>query len=243
MDKKVFIFGFFLSIIFFISFSDANASLLVLQKSGEVKVNVLSATSESQIDIQKPSSLDVNQVADSSLAGDSVITLNMTGGKANLKVATDSDTKELDVTDWKEDIVEIEERPETQKVRIQLIDGKFFLKQKGISATTDQPITIDSKSAELSVKTDSGDKFLSVLPYDAVQSILKTKVINEVSNKIEILEENGNLAYKIDGQKVINFFNVYSYQIPVSGYVSTSTGEILKVDSPTIYKYITFLFV
>ncbi len=225
------------------SFSFSHASLLVVQKGGVIEWKVLSATDDNSLGIPKPSSLAINSAGDSEPNYESVILLAKDNDKLNLTVTSKDSKKELDVTDWKEDVVEIEERPETQKVRISVQDGKFNLKQKGISAITDNQVIIDSKSAELSIKTTSGNKFLSILPYDAVQNVLKVKVINELNgNKIDILEENGTLAYKIAGNKVINFFNFYFYKIPVDSYVSASTGAILRIDSPTFYKYLNFWF-
>ncbi len=233
-----------LAIIFLASsFSFAQASLLVIEKDGRVEWKVLSATDENNLSIPKPSSLAINSVADSGDNNESIILLAKDNDKLNLTYSSNDSKKELDVTGWKEDIVEIEERPEVQKVKISVQDGKFSLRQKGISAITEDQVTIDSKTAELSIKTESGNKFLSVLPYDAVQNVLKVKVISELDgNKIDILEENGNLAYKIAGNKVINFFNFYFYKIPVDSYVSASTGAILKIDSPTFYKYLNFWF-
>jgi hypothetical protein len=241
---KITILGFLVFFFLFVPVNGVAASLLVVGSGGEVKVNVLSASDTGQIDIQKPASLEVSKIADTKAAGGSVVSLGTQDGRANLTVTTGDEIQQLDVSEWKEDIIEIEERPQVQKIRIQLEGGKFLLKQRGVSASTENQINIDSKSAELSVKTDSGDKFLSVLPYEAVQTLLKTKVVNEVMmNAVEILDESGSLAYKIEGNKVINFFDIYSYKIPVSSYISASTGEVLKVDSPTIYKYVTFLFV
>jgi N-acetylmuramoyl-L-alanine amidase CwlA len=243
MAKKLYIF-FIFNFLFILSSTSVDASLLVLQKGGALEWKVLSASDENTLNIPKLQSLEVNRVGEVSPSNESIILLAKANEKFNLTVSADDTRKELDITGWKEDIVEIEERPEVQRVRISVQNGKFNLKQKGISAITEDQVTIDSKSAELSIKTASGNKFLSVLPYDAVQSVLKTKVITEISDyNIQILEENGTLAYKIAGNKVINFFNFYFYKIPVDSFVSASTGAILKIDSPTFYKYLNFWFV
>lgn len=234
-------------IIFFllaVSSTPVDASILVIEKSGKVLWNVLSASDENLLKIPKYSSLAISKIGSEESGSESVVSLNRQEERINMTVTANNETKQLDISNWKSDIIEIEERPEVQKVKISMADGKFSLNQKGISALTSSMITIDSRSAELSIKTESGNKYLSILPYDAVQTLLKTKVVSEITdNKIDIVEENGSLAYKILGNKVINFFDIYYYRIPVSSFISASSGEVLKIDSPTFYKYLTFLFV
>ena len=225
-----------------INTKNSSAALVVIEKKGNILWKVLSAEDEQVLNIPKYD-LEVRSAADLVTPGDTSVSLERSNNKISLVVSSNGTTKELDVTDWKQDLIVVEERPEAKKVIVAIADDKFNLRQQSITATTDLSVTVDPKNAELSVKTDSGDKFLSVLPYYATQSLLRTKLINKITdNKIEILEEDGDLAYKISGEKIFNFFDVFSYSIPVTSYISASTGEVLRIDSPTIFKYLTFLF-
>ena len=81
-------------------------------------------------------------------------------------------------------------------------------------------------------------------PLEAVEAVLRTKLITKAVNpKIEIVEKERELQYIISGEKVFNILGIYEYSIPITSYISASTGEILSVDSPTWFKYVKFLFV
>jgi len=235
-----FIIGLF---ILLLSSSNANASLLVVKKNGEVTWNVLSEE-DTALGIPTHSYLEVKKAGEVTPSSTSVITLSKKNDKISLFVDSGNEKRELDVTNWQEDLLEIEERAEVQKLKINLNEGKFSLEQKGIIAVTDYPLTIDSKSAELSLVTPSGERFVSIFPLEAVEAVLRTKLITKAVNpKIEIVEKERELQYIISGEKVFNILGIYEYSIPITSYISASTGEILSVDSPTWFKYVKFLFV
>lgn len=229
---------------FFFLAAPINASLLVIQGDGKIIWNVLSDESQIALEIPKSSFIEVKKVARNDVLEDSFVSLTKDNEKISLVVRSDNEDRELNLTGQNQDIIEIEERPETQKVVIGLKDSKFSLEQKGIVALTEYPIQVDAKSAKLSVTTESGNKFLSILPYGAVESVLRAKIINRLSDsRVEISESGSELQYKISGEKVFNLFNIFEYAIPVTAFVSASTGEVLLIDSPTVFKYLKFLFV
>jgi len=218
-----FIIGLF---ILLLSSSNANASLLVVKKDGEVTWNVLSEE-DTALGIPTHSYLEVKKAGEVTPSSTSVITLSKKNDKISLFVDSGNEKRELDVTNWQEDLLEIEERAEVQKLKINLNEG-----------------TIDSKSAELSLVTPSGERFVSIFPLEAVEAVLRTKLITKAVNpKIEIVEKERELQYIISGEKVFNILGIYEYSIPITSYISASTGEILSVDSPTWFKYVKFLFV
>ena len=101
---------------------------------------------------------------------------------------------------------------------------------------------VDSKKAKLSVTTESGDHFLAVLPYQAVQTLLRTKLLSQIEReKIEIIEEERELQYLVSGEKIINVYDVFEYSIPVTTKLSASNGEILSIEAPVWYKAVAFL--
>jgi hypothetical protein len=242
MRKLFCLFG-FLFFFFFGFAAPVEASLLVVKSDGTLQWKVLSAEDEASLSIPRHSSLGIEKAANLAYDTNSTVTLDKSGDSINLAVKSGDKTSNLDVTNWKDNLVEIEEKPEVQKVTIAIKDGKFLLRQKGVVAFTDLPLTINSETSEMSVKTETGDKYLSVLPFDAVQSFLRTKLVNRVDvEKIQILEQNGDLAYRIPGEKVFSFFSLYSYSIPISSYISASTGAVLSIDGPKWLNVINFLF-
>jgi hypothetical protein len=240
--KKVFILVFAFAI-FFISHNTIHASILKVERGGNIVWKVLSDEDSSTLEIPKRSSLEVKEVGKETPTPDAQILLKKSDQKISLVVTSQGSTKDLDVTNWKDDLVEIEERPGVQTVRIGLAGGKFSLEQNGITALTDYPINIDSKTSELSLTTSSGNRFISILPYQAVESVLRSRIVNKIEpGSLEILEEAQELQYKIFGGKVLNFFDIYKYSIPIRMNVSATTGEILFIEAPSWYKIFGSIF-
>ena len=229
--------------IFFLLFQafPVNASLLAIGKDGKIVWNVLSE--EASLEIPKHSYMEVKEVVEKKADEGSVVALvKGENGKMNLTVTSLGGLRELDVTGYKSDLVEIEERAPIQKLSLKLEGDKIVLVQRGVRAKTDYAVSVDAKTAEIIVKTPSGSKYVSILPQEAVETILRTKIINRVaSGEINIVEEERELLYKISGEKVVHLLNVYDYNIPVSANLSASTGEVLSIEAPIWYKLIVFL--
>ncbi|OGM20260.1 hypothetical protein A2955_00240 [Candidatus Woesebacteria bacterium RIFCSPLOWO2_01_FULL_37_19] len=241
MQRLTIIFILFL-ILTLSSYKAASASVLVIKESGEIVFNVLSE--DTSIEIPRHSFLEIKDVANAKPDKDSKVSLEKNEeGKISLIVLSDNQKREMDVSQIKDGLIEIEERAATQKLQVGIEGDKFLLSQNRIKAITDFPITIDSKSAEIIVKTPSGSKYVSILPSVAADTILRTKVINTINgNRVSIIEEERELQYEISGEKTINLFNLYFYTIPVQTRLSASTGEILDIEAPIWYKVLGFLF-
>jgi len=217
--------------------------LIVLEPSGEIQLNVLAA--EDDISFVAPSSGDVeiDRIATGNVSDASVVKLSSDSGKVSLDIYGENGIKTLNVTDYKENILEVMERPDVQRLEIGLRDDKFQITNNGIIALTSLPITVDSKSAELTIKTDDGDRNLDIFPSEAVQTALRTKFLSKVNaGGVEIVSTDNELQYKISGEKTLNLLNVYDYSIPISSYISASSGEVLKVDAPGWLRFINFIF-
>ncbi|KKT32789.1 MAG: hypothetical protein UW21_C0018G0005 [Candidatus Woesebacteria bacterium GW2011_GWB1_44_11b] len=239
--KRFWLFSLFLVILLFPE--SVQASLLVVDKNGEVTWKVLAL--ESGLEIPDRGELQVKDIAYSQVDPNAQISLYREGDRFQLKVASGGDENNLDVTDIKTEVVEIEERPQTQRIKIGILEDKFSIEQKGIIALTSYPINIDPDTAHLSVTTDSGVKFISVLPIDAVSAVMRSKILSSLNEKKHIfLEESEGRepSYLIEGEKKINVFNVFDYSVAVKAVVSASTGEILSVDQPAWLKVLGFLF-
>jgi hypothetical protein len=221
----------------------ASAKLISIQDNGEIVWSVLSSGVDVDLEIPKASNIEVKEAANSKPAKDAKISLQRDGEKVSMVVNAENYEKELDVTDWEESVIEIEERPELRQITINVIDGRFAIKQRNITALTDYPISVDSKTAKLSVTTESGDRLVSILPYNAVESLVRTRIITRIAEGgVDLVEEERELTYKVSGEKLLNLFNVYEHPVQMDIAVSASTGEIVKIEAPIWYKAISFLF-
>lgn len=228
-----------LSLFFFVSFlfvfaSSANASTLVTVNSeGDTVWNVLGESNFLALGIADRGKISVT---DSATQDTSSLALKKEGDKLFLN--------DLDVTNWNSDLVEVEERGNVKKITIGRDKDSFTISQNGVVALANFPINVRPKENELSVTTSSGSVFLSVLPYDAAESALRSRFISRLPEKKIFLteDESGNLAYKVPGEKVFNILNVIDYPITVTANVSVSTGEILSIEGPEWFKVFGFLF-
>lgn len=241
--KRIFISAVLVLLFVLIFPLSVSAKILSIQSDGELVWSVLSSGTDVDLEIPKASYIEVKEVAKLKPAKDAKILLQKDGEKISMVVNADEYEKELDVTGWEDSIVEIEERPELQQISINIVDGRFAIRQKEVVAFTEYPISIDSKTAKLSVTTESGDRLVSILPYNAVESLVRTRIITRIAEGgIDLIEEERELTYKVNGEKLLNLFNVYEHPVQMNITVSASTGEIVNVDAPVWYKAISFLF-
>lgn len=237
---------FFISLlVFFLTASSVEASLVTIDREGKLIINVLSIKDSIELEIPRRDFLEIKDIATETPDPSAKISLAKVDGKVKLNVSTGSGEKTLDVTNFQDGIVEIEQRPEVEMVTIGVENDKFTIKQRGVTAETDYEINIDPQSAGLTLSTPSGFRYLSILPRQATEIILRSRIINRISggSKISLEEVEGELSYGVAGERVINLFNLFDYSVPVSARVSASTGEVLSVDQPTWLRILGFLFV
>lgn len=217
----------------------------MINENGEVIWKVLSSTDSISLSIPQREYLEVTDVAVSfEITSDARISLEKEDGNINLSIDSSEGSRNLDVTNWQDDLIEVEERGETKKLTIRIVDGEFSIEQKGISVVTSFPINIDPKKNEISVQTPSGARFLSVLPVEAAESALRAKVMTRLTDEKALLVESdrGELVYVLSGEKILNFFNLLDYPVEVEASVSVLTGEIVHVEQPPWLIVLGFLF-
>ena len=228
---------------FFTFFTSVKAEIVTLKKNGEVIINVLSY--QDSFGVAKKESLEIKDVVNSENSEiKETIYLAKEDGEYKLNIFSDEGSKELNVTNINGDLIKIEERPSVKNLTIGLKDGNFYLEEAGIVAKTIFPINIDSKNAEISVKTDSGEHFIAISPVEAYQYCLRAKNISKLTNEdILIAEKNlGEITYEIPGEKTLNFFGLINYDVPVKVSVSTLTGEITNLETEVWMKVLNFFF-
>ena len=222
---------------------DARASLVVIGQKGEVVWNVLA--SESTLGIPKSSEIIVKSLASGTPGASSLVSLLRQGDKVTLSVKEGQEEKSLDVTQLGGEIIEIEARPSTRRIKIGVLGEKFLIEEEGTLALTDFPVKIDPKRAELSVATSSGQRILPFLPKEAFEVVLRAKVISRLKSgeTMQLTEgSQGELAYRISGERTLNLMNLFEINIPVSTSVSALTGEVLSVDQPAWLRVLGFMF-
>lgn len=227
----------------FISSKGVSASIVTVTSEGETVINVLSEQ-DFYLEIPQSESLEVREIAGSDSIKGSTIALLKDQDKFKLSVDSSGSEKTLDVTEVQENIIEIEERPETEKIAIKIKDDKFLLTQDKLIAQTDYEIRVNPEIAGITLSTPSGFRFLSIFPKGAVDTVLRARVMDRVENTIELNEgDDGALSYIVKGQKVINLFDLYEYKVPVKARISASTGEVLSIEQPEWLSIIGFLLV
>jgi hypothetical protein len=231
-----------LGLLFFLtSFRVSQAALITIDKNGQVILKVLSSEDQLALSIPERKEIEVSKVATEPALDNSSIALSKEDGKVYLKVGD----KQLDVTDWNEDLVEIEERVDSNRIEIAVKDGEFVIMQDGLSAKTSFPINVEPVENKLSVETASGETYLTVFPIEAAESALRSKYVTRLPDKeIGMSEkETGILTYAVDGEREIEMLKFMDYAVPVTVYVSASTGEIVSVDQPTWLRVFGFLLI
>ena len=142
----------------------ANASLVTIDGEGEIILKVLSSQDELALRTPERNPFEVKEVATTSISSeDTLILLSKNDDGIYLNISGDKE-RSLEVTNWEEDLIEIEERGDVKKLAIAISDGKFTVSQAGITAYTDLPISINAKENELSVGTETGSTYLAISP-------------------------------------------------------------------------------
>lgn len=232
MVKKILVLIFLLAPFVFVS--SASASLVTVEEDGEVVVNVLSAEDGVELEIADSGDIEVTQVADGDVEGKGKVTLGKVGEELVLNISTDSGVKRLDVTDYDRSLIEVERRSNVERMTISAVNDSFLIRQRGVIVKTDYEISIDPEDAGLTLKTPTGYKYVSITPKEAVDTMLRSKLISRIAfdNSVELKETDQELSYEIRGDKIFNILSLFEYKIPVRTKVSASTGEIVSVDEP-----------
>ena len=227
---------------FFAFFTPIKADIVTLKKDGTVILKVLSF--QDSLEIPQKESLEIKEVFDQGSEKKEMISLAKEGDEYRLNIFSEEGNKKLNVTNISGDLIEIEERPSVKNLKIGVDGESFYLQEGGIVAKTTYPISIDTKNAEISIKTQSGEHFIAISPADAYQFSLRSRNLTKLTeDDILILEKKvGEVSYEIPGKKTLNFFNLLSYDVPVKVAISALTGEVIGVEAEIWMKVLSFFF-
>ncbi len=245
--RRVFLSTVIAFLLLFVSTSSTYAAFITIDKNGKVIWNVLASEDESTFLTPKPKAVDIKNVAYANTPlTDAKILLQNNDGKTTLDIESKSGDTQTDVTNYQDNLIEIEERPDIKKLRISHEGGAFIMEQNGIYARTEYPIQVDSKTSHLSLVAPTGVRFLSILPYDVIENMVRANIINDISrdDNAVTLKENtkGDLQYIVAGHKNFRIFSFYSLSVPVTAYMSANSGQVTNIDSSIWYKVLGLLF-
>lgn len=201
-----------------------HAALVNVSKENEITWNVLGAIS-------------FRNTNNNYLASSEVVLENKSG---------EVSINDVDISNLEGDIVEFEKEVVPERVKILAENDKFLIQQRGISAETNYPIKISEEEENIVLSTETGERYLAVLPYEALLQVVRANYIKDIGEdgKIFIVErEEGELAYKIVGEKKFSIFKFVDVPVEINTYVSALTGNILEVDQPTWSRILNFLLV
>lgn len=237
--KRVFVLSFSL---FLLSVCSVRAGLMEVSKEGDIIWSVLSYE-DSLLTPPVQNEIKVEKIAKKTALNTDTISLKKNAEQVIIEVEEDNEKKSLELTNWQESLVEISERSEFEKIAIKSEDNEFVIEQKNVKAITEFPIKIDAKSAQISIVTKTGDKYLFILPLEAVQTAIRSHTIDSLTQKDILLQEKDeNLVYKIQGERRIPIFNFYTHKEPVEVLISSVNGEIVSDTTPAWLKVLNVLF-
>ncbi len=124
-----------------------------------------------------------------------------------------------------------------------------FIKNNDVEASTKLPNSVDPTTRQITVTTPSVFHILTVLPQQAVQGILNSKVLSQVQSTAKV---GGNASqslqsatlttlnnvpgFQVNGVSQKNLFGVLPVAFAKTVYVSSQTGAIVKIDESTLNK-------
>ena len=228
------------TLLFFVSSATPlQAAMVHINKNGTYYLNVL-AEETSVISVKNVSVTTI--VNTLSPDPETKIALSKKEGQTFLTV----DKNTMDVSGYSDDIVEVEQYNEPERIAIKATNDGFAIEQRGITAKTVFPISINSPSKKISVETPTGVKFLSIMPYEAVAQIIRSNIIDDLgeSGEVQLVEgEEGEVLYIVKGIQELNLLRFLSIPVDVVAEVSAVSGRVLKVDQPLWYSILGIILV
>src|SRR3989344_1398373 len=216
--------------------AQAQAALVTATTEGELVINVLAFTTDPLLASEEHELAVKDIVQTGTPSPNTRVVLDREGEQTVLLVHSGDDTKQLDVTGYTREIVEIEEREAPKRVSISARDGKFGITQQGVIAKTEFAIEVNAEDHRISVNTPNGSRFIFILPYDAAAQTIKSNLLTNIPGEITLTEGNeGELAYEIRGQRFVNILNLVSIPVYVTAYISAQNGRVMEVEQPLWY--------
>jgi len=163
-------------------------------------------------------------------------------GRVEVETKIKSDDDEVELEDEAEDeaLDEIETELEEDDIRIATAPGQIALVHKRVGALSKFPLSVDPTTRELTVTTPAGSKVVAVLPQQAVDNMLASKVMTDIvgervdnelasiPNLVKLEEKDGILVYKVKGTKTHKLLGFIPIKTGVTAFVSAENGQVVE---------------
>jgi hypothetical protein len=123
-------------------------------------------------------------------------------------------------------------------------NNQVTIQQGKTEVSTQLPIQIDTKTHAVSVTTQTGATKISVLPSEAVKGVSDKGLISTGSNtaspKVTLIQDNGQVAYKLEGERVGKLLGIFEIRSPTEVKISAQTGKILQTTQSPAFNIFGF---
>ncbi len=148
-----------------------------------------------------------------------------------------------------EDVDEINKEFEKEDVHVGTTSAGFTIKHNDVEAQTDFPLSVDTKTHELKVKTPEGTKTVSVLPDQAVQSVLSGNILDRIEGnvasgggqKVELTQVDNQPVFVIKGLDDKRFLGFIPLAVAKTAFVSAQNGRVVRTDVDLLNKLLDAL--
>lgn len=174
--------------------------------------------------------------------GDLRIKFEVENGKIKIetKVKSGANETELENEAENEAVKEVEKELEKADVKIATAPGQVALVNKKVGALSTFPLSVNPTTKELTVTTPAGSKVVAVLPQQAIDNMLASRVMDDVVSEkvnnnlasipdlVKLETENGVLGYKVKGTKTHKLLGFIPIKTAVEAFVSAENGQVVQ---------------
>lgn len=179
-------------------------------------------------------------------------------GQLELKVENeDGEEVDLDEDELNELEVETETELEDEGVEVEAIseDTMAFTKNQ-FSAITNFPLSIDVGTNLLILSTPEGQRIVTVLPDQAIQSLLETGIVNTIDTSLDaqVLDQlgssngviklelkNKDIVYRIKGKKEHKILGLIPVSSPTTAFVSANSGDVVAQERSVLTSFVDLI--
>ncbi len=193
--------------------------------------------------------------------GGTRIRLENEDGRFKLKIKNDLDEDVSEVEPEGENLLEVAEREEDNRLKISTISAsRLLLSRRRLGAITDLPISVSLQTNQLIVSTQAGSRVVAILPDQAIENMLREKLLDKVGgfSVSEILSEaspsstfaesvelkvdaGGEPVYEIFGSKLFKVLGFWPVSLPRKITISAQTGAVEKVSESLLNRFLNLI--
>lgn len=172
--------------------------------------------------------------------------IEVENGQIKAKAKND-DGKEVEL-ESKDALEQMNDSLENDGIEITGSSGSAVeLHKHGVKALTEFPLSIDPTTHELTITTPSGVKQVTILPDQAVENVLKSKVLSdietegstdsaEVTKTTSLTELNNEAVFEIHGVSQKRLLGLFPVGFAKTTFVSATNGDIVQTDESAFNK-------